>query len=411
MKSSRAVPILLGVLALAGVRGGASDDPVPGHAYLLLDDDRVRSGIVRPTPEGYILRGPAGEIPFERERVVYVGRSLRNVYEYRARLVPPGDVDARLDLYQWCLSHGLEAEAKGELEQIVRHDPGHERAAWLLRKFRSRSEPAGKSAESRPLGDPVLAEPALYLERFREGHGRQTLEAFTDRFEMLLLNRCGKCHANHRYGGPFRLYQRAGGAPVDLHLTARNLRSVLTMTDVEAPNQSPLLYYAIEPHGQSGVPPLGGVNDPKYRDLRDWVYRVAASSRMDLERVPDDMSPWGVPRREAAPSAKGAAESAMESLLGPRSPDRRYLRPTAPQPGNDIERRPPLTPMADDGPDPAPSTHPPAPAKTSDVSSRRSSSSARPDPYDPEVFNRLYGPPSPARLDPPPPSDGTGGTP
>lgn len=342
----------------------SSPDSKP-RQYLLLNTDRVVEGEIEKGPHGYTVRRNGGVIQFPLDQVVFAGPSLRAIYEYKTSHVPKHDMGEHYRIYQWCLVRGMEDEAASELRTILEVDPTNARANRLLSSLNRKHEPAKPTKKA---GTPrvIPAAPNEVIDNFVRGHGRETFEKYTD-VERVLINRCGTaaCHGTSRYTGDFRLFRREG----DIHsqrMTARNLRAVLQFVNLEDPQKSRILTQAVEPHGGLSIPAMGGINDPQYKDLRDWVFTVAQKWSVDDAAVAK--KPRLVPESVTEPE-----ELSTERWEAARKT--KFARPVKPEPGDDI---PPTVwdrAYADDAPPPQADTMP--------TNGKREAV----DPFDPAAFN------------------------
>ena len=72
--------------------------------------------------------------------------SIQEIHQYKLEQVPEEDMDEQLKLAQWCLSKGLEAEAKEHLESILKIDPKHARAKAMAISIQHDRDPDGPAA-------------------------------------------------------------------------------------------------------------------------------------------------------------------------------------------------------------------------------------------------------------------------
>jgi hypothetical protein len=93
-----------------------------------------------------------------------------------------------------------------------------------------------------------------------------------------------------------------------------------------------LLYYAVNAHGSSAVPPFGGINDPLYQELHHWVHNVA--HRFGSTDIADS-KPKETPIEVSTPQPPRGFGSSRPANLDPG----RGMRPGKPSlpPGDDIE--------------------------------------------------------------------------
>lgn len=120
---------------------------------------------------------------------------------------------------------------------------------------------------------PVMLVPAVALEVAETAPVYNTAAArvFATKIHPILMNACAGCHARADYAGTFKLkriaegYENAAGVE-------RNLAAVVKQLDRTDPSASPLLGYAVLPHGKSKEAPLHSTRHPAYPSLELWTY-------------------------------------------------------------------------------------------------------------------------------------------
>ncbi|MFO0944717.1 MAG: hypothetical protein U1D30_02035 [Planctomycetota bacterium] len=367
--------------------------------YLLMENDRIAYGVVEAGDQCYYLVRSGGRIRYDAKQVVHVADSLEQLYQFKAANIPPHDIGERFKLHRWCLQNHLDDQAMGELRQILEVDPSHEEVARILRAMEERRKaPLIGSKGTTPTARTVRSvqtPPNEVIESFIRGHGKETFERFNS-VERVLVNRCAStaCHGSIRHTGEFRLFRATDGRVKDQRMTARNLQALLASVDLRKPEESPLLAYAVNAHGNAGVAPLGGVNDPMYKQLRDWVYEVADGWANDTEFL--------AKKRPTTDQRAGDGDFASDRVdpsnteLHPR-----YQRPELPgsAPGPSRPLRGSLSATADDAPEPpAPPVNRRSPRNVpTDFPSIEETAPAG-DPFDPSGFNQGAKPTS-AKMD------------
>src|SRR5271168_3040517 len=98
--------------------------PSPSSTVLSLYDGRVYQGKIQVDDSGYSVFQNGGVLRFRKELVEGAFGSIREVYRFKSERVPARDPDERLKLARWCLSHRLNAEAKGQLLAVLELSPG-----------------------------------------------------------------------------------------------------------------------------------------------------------------------------------------------------------------------------------------------------------------------------------------------
>jgi hypothetical protein len=98
----------------------------------------------------------------------------------------------------------------------------------------------------------------------------EAAKAFAAKIQPILTNRCADCHAHKDHAGGFKLKWIEPGLN-DPQSADANLRAVARWLTPTAPHDSPLLKYAVTPHGKAAEAPL-----PKrhaaYEKFELWVH-------------------------------------------------------------------------------------------------------------------------------------------
>lgn len=365
--------------------------------YLLKNDDHVIFGLLEKTDTGFALKRSGGTIFYPESQVSFVGDTLAELYQFKVQRVPSNDVPEHMKICRWCIANGLENEARAELESVLSLNPSDAEATRRLRLLSRKVEPKDEPGEPRKYR-PLPADPKDIIEAAIRGHGKETFEQFVA-IEKVLLNKCARCHSSTRYHGTFRMYRRAAGQPTDQPHTAKNLQSCLSSIDKQETHRSPLLYMSVTAHGPLSVAPFGGINDPSYKQLRDWVYRVVDTW------ASDDTLVKTTSKKEKAVKKHEKQSTANESIVATKEPkpaldefgggrgiagsDKRMQRPEMPTraPGDAPVPRSALRGLADDAPEPIVESKRHRPKSTEPAGSKIY------DPFDPSAFNQSAPPP------------------
>ncbi len=340
--------------------------------YLVLFDGRVVEGGIEERPGGYMVSQPAGAIvlPFELIRVA--ASSLTEAYEKQRDNFAFPTANDHLGLAQWCYTNKLYAQANAELEAVLRLEPQRSEARELLKRVDAatsretarRTAPQGSGAGS---GDRTTG-------RIRT----ETHAEFIRRIQPLLVNKCGNatCHGMASSNG-FRLANVRAGLRHQRLPSDQNLAAVLAQISAESPQQSPLL---LKP--RDGEMPVhrgvffGATGDNQVQMLRDWI-AGAAADLVDSGAVTEVVS---APGTEPAPAAPAIT-----------SPDRAPTTPAVESPETAFSRpKPKIIEIPRSGS-----------PRSSDLL-RKVLDEERPDPFDPEAFNRqVHGAPPGGAAAPP----------
>ena len=273
----------------------------PSQAVLLLTDGGVKQGLVSVDPAGYILHVRGSKLPYAKNKVVGMFRSIDEAYEFRRSQLPERDPDENMKLARWCLTTGLQDKAKEQLDAVLALSPTNVEAKNMLDKINdlesrravkdtevvqasvemvdSRMDPLERrrlDQASREMGVSGL----LQIEGISKAATVRRVEEFRRNVHGVLQTRCARCH-NEKYDGEFRLVliKTRGDATTDA--IRHNLDAALRLVDWENPTKSELLSSTLRPHGlgSSKRPIFSGSNDRSYQILAQWINNLHASQR------------------------------------------------------------------------------------------------------------------------------------
>lgn len=280
-----AVGCLLPLMLSASVFGQSETGTSVGVAdssAVLLKSGGVLVGSVSFADGRYLLTSEGSEIRLAAADVAHIAKSSQELYEWQRARIKPGETARRLQLSEWCLGHELWSAAAQELMQVRSESPNHPYAEMLERRLddawrRSQEQPvAGKLSEQQI--DSQMAEAARAAQRLRlvETLPDGAVEHFTRRVQPILVNNCtnGGCH---RTGGAeaFQLNRAWIHGMADRRSTFANLAAVLAAIDQEAPESSPLLEAAGQPHAGMKQALFAGRHAELKAQLEAWVMGVA----------------------------------------------------------------------------------------------------------------------------------------
>lgn len=243
----------------------------PSQRLLLLTNGGLLRGEIVEEAARVVVRTPGGEVRVPRADVAAVVNDLAGAWAHRRAELDPDSWQARLDLAEWSLRHGLVDEAAELVAEAQRLEPRSDKAARLARviELKRRPPPATLHMSLPPLpGD--------------DEHGSAPLpaaamEAFVRDVQPLVLNSCatGRCHGGGSQNG-LRLLRQVSGRVNTRRATSRNLEALLEQIDREAPASSRLLTTLSPGHGgRAGQ----AVTPAQLELLAAWVALVADKPR------------------------------------------------------------------------------------------------------------------------------------
>jgi hypothetical protein len=351
------------------------------QGVVLLQDGGLLEGTVTKTVDWYVVARANSQLQIAASRMLFIGRTPHEAYEFRVKSTTQPTGDAHLALTEWCLRYNLAEEAGQEIATARRLGANEIRIGLLERRLAAtKFRLAQKSDAPASAVIPASAEqevPATISRDLPPG----ALEMFTRKVQPVLVNNCtlSKCHEP---GGSqaFQLNRAILRGESNRRTTMQNLAAALTLIDREHPEASKLLIVPRQTHGGMNGPVIGVRQDQAFKHLADWVALLAPSKTT----APSDVE-------DAKPADTMVAESSNPS-------PRRHGRPAASAVVQAIAR---------DGPADA------GQVAGGSVSAVRSAAAAEPsmpptlrqphqlrvgataqqwqprDPFDPEIFNRM----------------------
>ena len=255
-------------------------EALPRPKILVLKTGQVLEGEIRAQIGGYQVNSPAGSVIVQYEQVRVAAESPADAYRkiHDNRRDPLAN--DRIELAQWCLRVGLPDEAQEELLAALRLEPERIEARRMLlqvdalrRKGQTGAKPAGTGVD-------VTMRSPVHANRGAVAVGelsREHVADFSRQIQPLLLNCCGNaaCHGGAPAGG-FELRPTARRNRLE---TDANLADVLTYIDATQPEGSPLLSVPRRTDGVHDRAFHGPKAEEQYIRLAEWVRSVAAAGK------------------------------------------------------------------------------------------------------------------------------------
>ena len=298
-----AAALLVVLLTAAAVP--AQDPQEPG--VTLLKNGNVLEGTVK--QEGgtvTISNGAGGVVQLPASDVLCWGKDRQALYRYRADHRSGSGVDDYLAEAQWCLRQGLLSTAAQELRAAYRVHPRDPRLPVMERRLRQAADAQQKAASQSASTDdeassddaapdpPAPSAPDTATDTATDTEQpipRHLVNQYVTRVQPMLIVGCGQaaCHG----GSSAAAWQLTHlGSPVALstRLTGNNLKATLRWVDLEQPEISPLLVRATSPHGGLSDPPVGSHDVDAVAELRRWITALAMRSGSSQTAVTDSAS-------------------------------------------------------------------------------------------------------------------------
>lgn len=289
----------------------ASYEPDQPQRVLVLRSGEVFAGQILREKDAFVVALARGQIRVPAKDVDFCCQSLQDAYECKRAVADLQSAEARLALAEWCLRHGLLEAAQEELNAAGELDPHVPRLELIERRLElARSRVPRRGAEE------SHTRPAENLDRLLSGLPPHALEAFTQRIQPLLLNRCGTagCHGPQS-SARLKLLRRGPHKPASRRVTQRNLLAATEFIDWTDWQHSSLLEHAASLHGGCKATPLGGVQSKQYQELAEWVRHLAAGT------APAASGDEGTSAQETSTHAGGRPQDPLNDMLDTGEPD------------------------------------------------------------------------------------------
>lgn len=314
--------LLLGVTPLAA-QVESPLEVAPEAGIVVLINGQVLKGNVTRAGDFYFVTRPKVEIRLRAASVDFVCRTLEEAYDHKRESLREEKPELHLDLAEWCIRHGLLGPAAREISHVLEVEPTNPKLPLVERRLelarQGPPEPRAVSAGVNPgVSTYVPGVTNSDLDRLVRDLPEGSVETFTHTIQPLLLNRCttAGCHGPRSDTG-YSLLRLSTSKTPSRRLTQRNLHATLQQIDREAPEESPLLSYAIREHGQARAAPFGSRNSAQFQQLVNWVDQISNMHVADTwgdeeeDSVPGPLFQPGSPSED---DIRQAVESGAETL-------------------------------------------------------------------------------------------------
>ncbi len=246
------------------------------EGLLLLKSGFVLEGEVVLQGENYSVTTSEAHVRVPRESVRYLGRSKFELYLFQKSEIAASDVNAIVELAEWCHRHGLEEESRLEFRRAM-ESANHPTSRSFVERRMKMIQYLSRVQEEVSRDPPPpnrLREEIRALEEWSKDLPATVLGDYVGNVQRLLVNRCGMadCHGESS-DQEFRLKRSVTDA-VSRQTSLRNLRATLALVDRKDPKSSPLLTVPIRRHG--GTDPIFTKRTmSQYKQVMEWVQVVA----------------------------------------------------------------------------------------------------------------------------------------
>jgi hypothetical protein len=325
-------------------------DP-PKVQAVLLDDLSVVEGrverinnFVRISP----ANGPAKLVL--AKQIEFLGDSTDAVYRFVLDKADTSTASGLVKLATWCEKAGMGERATVHAKAAAAVAPQDATVRELLARLAK--NPDKKSNLKLASATVPIAVPNVVL-------SSESAVFFNLKIQPVLMNKCGSCHTQKTYTGPFKLERVLEGYS-NPESTAENLKITATQLNRENPAQSHLLLYSLVAHGGQKIPAFSNRELPGFQNLEVWV-------RASVPGVKNSAVPSPIAEPNLLPVSVVGTSSPRKALDAEPKP----IAPTTP-PQHVLSAGPATPPTA------TPTTKQPVAAPSSSQ-----------DPFDPAKFNSL----------------------
>lgn len=279
------LPALLGLLLL-GFWYGVISAPTFGQeptgtqlefteGVIVLTDGRVFSGTIKTVAGGYRIdwNGTYAIVPFGKVDVT--AENLNQAYlALRDRVLKPTAED-HLQLAEWCLENQLVGQARSEVSRALSLEPLRPEARVLMVQIDEILNPPQKSVQLPTAAAMTIDGFLRGTEHTSGGLSRDSQQDFMRHVQPLLLNKCGNayCHGQAATNS-FKLTPLQRGSAGNRLQIQANQDQVLARINRDEPSLSHLLVQATAPDAQHRKIFLGTRGQQQYQILADWVAGV-----------------------------------------------------------------------------------------------------------------------------------------
>jgi hypothetical protein len=221
--------------------------------------------------------------------VSFTGQTKEEAFDFLRTKLKTDSAEDAAKLADWCLKNGLPRQALDEAKAAAKLAPNDRAIAKLVKDCEENARKAVTQPVIRVVGagapptSTVHAPPPQTLPAM-PGAGQAKPVAlrstelelsFAKTVQPVLMNLCVNCHADQSRAGSFRLARIPEGITVTPK-TAENVAAAMSQLSRERPEASPLLVYAVTPHGGKTTPPLIRTATA-FKNLEAWATAALAA--------------------------------------------------------------------------------------------------------------------------------------
>ncbi len=337
----------LGLLACCGwltfcIAGQVARGQGTQSGGVLLKNDRVLLGQVQPQGDVFIVRiADQSNISLAKDQVVFVGRDLEDIYQFKLRSIANWNVGDHFKLTRWCMVNDMLDKAAHHYQEVAKQAGSHPRVQQLAIELKTRMLEVAEFREFlglQPLRQPTsggqLAQPnapqsqstqpdvKLASGSFHAAQHPHVVSRFNERIQPILLNRCSQaaCHGGQS-SNSLKLIEPY--SKTFSQNSSDNLAQVLAQVASDPETLSPLLDFATRAHGIQRHAGIAVTETELITELREWI-RMVQNPVVTAVGTSSQLSPATTPAVANQPLA-GARRAAVDALQ-PVSPGAASLK-------------------------------------------------------------------------------------
>lgn len=334
--------------------------------FLVLKNGHEIEGVVVQQAKQTVVKTHSGsKLIFPNDKVDFVSPDLSAAYWQKVARIGPLDTTGHIELFHWCLDRSLHEQAGNQINLLMEMDVSAIKMEFLLEKLsRQRHLAANPPTVTKPSSDEpaaigkvrqvtyekeesISAMPSVAdIQHSAAGLSPDSIRMYKRKVEPLLMRSCYTAGCHDAKAAKMPLRQLPGSSTVPKRMSQANLFEALKYIDTSRPFKNPFFSAAVEAHADQEKPIIRR-GSKQFEMLRTWLVLISNQ-----------------------PSTFHSAAPPLDLTAPEPEAKNRLVKPLAKPQVNQFDV-PPVIPVLN--------SHPQQQASPKD-------------PFDPEVFNRRYGP-------------------
>ncbi|MDG2104532.1 MAG: hypothetical protein P8J91_12350 [Pirellulaceae bacterium] len=286
--------------------------------FVVLKTGSVYSGQLEFGGGKYIIhRNNGSSVRFHQGEVDFVTHSLEAAYQQLRSRLDDDDVIGHQRLAQWCLKNRQVENSQTQLALLKRLPGGQKSLKLLERQIKEMANPKSEQTPVElaayteavtegvrrlPSTKPLLAS-RDDLKKSLDSYSRESLREFNRGVHQRIVNGCAaaRCHGDAE--NSLRLWRVDNRGGLTSTGIQRNLHAISRYIDRNDPQQSTLLKYVSEVHGDMDAPAYDPTSH-HYHAIRDWILGTAITGELSGQQPDELISQTGFLDRPQPASGK-----------------------------------------------------------------------------------------------------------